>query len=129
MKEEEGVKEIKLHGSRLSSFCATVHHALRLKGVVCEYVEEDLRNKCQVLLELNPVHKEVPVLMVDGKPIAESFVILQYIDDMWKEPSFLPEDPYMRAVGRFLLLQGPPLPKFCPPYLFTCFNWSSRPPS
>ncbi|XP_010937352.1 glutathione S-transferase U10-like [Elaeis guineensis] len=97
----ERVKKVKLYGSETSLFCVMVHHALKLKGVPYEYVEEDLQNKSESLLKLNPVHKMVPVLAVDGKPIAESLVILEFIEDTWKEPPLLPLHPYMRAKARF----------------------------
>ncbi|XP_008784133.2 glutathione S-transferase U10-like [Phoenix dactylifera] len=94
-------KGVKVHGFWASPYCLMIHHALKLKGVAYEYVEEDLQNKSESLLELNPVHKKVPVLVVDGKPIAESLVILEFIDEMWKEPPLLPEDPYKKAKVRF----------------------------
>ena len=94
-------KQVTLYGFWLSPYCTLVHLALKLKGVAYEYVEEDLTNKSATLLQLNPVHQKVPVLVVDGKPVAESRVILEYIDETWAEPSFLPSDPYSRARVRF----------------------------
>ncbi|KAJ8506247.1 hypothetical protein OPV22_007133 [Ensete ventricosum] len=94
-------KEVKLYGNEFSGYCTMVHAALKLKGVAHEYVKEDLQNKSEALLRHNPVYKKVPVLVVDGEPIAESLVILQYIDDVWKNPPLLPEDPYQRAKVRF----------------------------
>ncbi|XP_078180452.1 glutathione S-transferase U10-like [Carex rostrata] len=94
-------KEVKLFGNAMSGFCTLVHHALRLKGVAYDYVEVDLKNKSEEFLKLHPVHKKVPILVVDGKPIPESLVILQYVDETWKEPPLLPQDPYLRSKVRF----------------------------
>ena len=91
-----------LHGVWASPFSKRVELALKLKGIPFEYVEEDLQNKSPQLLQYNPVHKKIPVLIHNGKPIAESLVILEHIDETWKNsPRFLPEDPHRRAKVRF----------------------------
>ncbi|KAJ0522884.1 putative glutathione transferase [Helianthus annuus] len=85
-----------------SMFGMRVRIALAEKGIPYEYREEDLRNKSQLLLDMNPVHKKIPVLIHNGKPICESSIIVQYIDEVWshKAPLF-PSDPLHKARARF----------------------------
>ncbi|KQK08308.1 hypothetical protein BRADI_2g41093v3 [Brachypodium distachyon] len=69
-----------------------------LKGLRCEYVEVDLKEKNELLLASNPVHKKILVLLHAGKPL-----IVQYIAEAFAAagPSFLPADPHTCAVACF----------------------------
>ncbi|XP_061370752.1 probable glutathione S-transferase [Gastrolobium bilobum] len=94
-------EEVKLLGIVGSPFVCRVQIALNLKGIEYKYLEEKFDNKSDVLLKYNPVYKKVPVLVHNEKPISESLVILEYIDETWKDNPILPAEPYQRALTRF----------------------------
>uniref|UniRef100_A0A0D3HFV6 Glutathione S-transferase n=1 Tax=Oryza barthii TaxID=65489 RepID=A0A0D3HFV6_9ORYZ len=104
-----GGEELKLLGMWASPFALRAKLALSFKGLSYDYVEEDFKNKSDVLLSSNPVHKKVPVLIHKGNPICESQVIVQYIDEVFPDAgafpgadaALLPSDPLDRAVARF----------------------------
>eukprot|EP00268_Persea_americana_P046644 TRINITY_DN4812_c0_g1_i5.p1 TRINITY_DN4812_c0_g1~~TRINITY_DN4812_c0_g1_i5.p1 ORF type:complete len:145 (+),score=18.17 TRINITY_DN4812_c0_g1_i5:278-712(+) len=89
-------------GTWNSMFSNRVRIALLEKGVEYEYKEEDLLNKSPLLLESNPIHKKIPVLIHNERPICESLIIVQYIDETWNKTSpLMPGDPFERANLRF----------------------------
>ncbi|KAL8518842.1 hypothetical protein ACS0TY_009984 [Phlomoides rotata] len=96
---------VKVLGSWSSPYSNRVQITLNLKSIDYEFIEENfyMSNKSERLVEANPVHKKIPVLIHDEKAISESLVILQYIDEAWTSngPTILPSDPYDRAIARF----------------------------
>ena len=94
---------MKLLGLWESPFVVRSGIALNLKGVDYEFLEEVPGTKSELLLKSNPVYKKMPVLIHNGKPICESMIIVQYIDEVWatKGPAILSADPYDRALHRF----------------------------
>ncbi|XP_042387240.1 glutathione S-transferase U19-like [Zingiber officinale] len=101
----------------VSPFGQRCQIALAEKGVAYEYKEQDLSNKSPSL-QANPVHKKIPVLIHDCKPVRESLIIVQYIDKVWSDGApLLPTDPYARAqvwfwgdfIDKKVLLCPPPV--------------------
>ncbi|KAK9088915.1 hypothetical protein Scep_027997 [Stephania cephalantha] len=85
-----------------SPFAMRVKIALAEKGIKFEAREEDIMaGKSELLLNSNPLHKKVPVLLHYGKPICESAIIVSYIDEVWPFPAMLPTCYYARAQARF----------------------------
>uniref|UniRef100_A0A0D6QSL5 Glutathione-dependent dehydroascorbate reductase n=1 Tax=Araucaria cunninghamii TaxID=56994 RepID=A0A0D6QSL5_ARACU len=100
---EEIVKVFKLW---VSPYANRVLIALEELGVPYETQEEDMDNKSRDLLEANPIYKQVPVMIHNGKPLPQSLIILEYIHDTWCASSsaattLLPTDPYEKAIARF----------------------------
>ncbi|XP_009419439.3 glutathione S-transferase U20-like [Musa acuminata AAA Group] len=78
--------------------------ALAEKGLEYVYREEEsiLECKSRLLAKSDPVRMRVPVLLHDGKPVCESLVIVQYLDEVWPyRAPLLPADPYGRAKARY----------------------------
>ncbi|WCJ20424.1 glutathione S-transferase tau 7 [Euphorbia peplus] len=96
-----GEEQVKVLGKWTSPFSRRVELALKLKGIPYEYIEEDLSNKSPLLLNSNPIHQKIPVLIHNGKPISESLPILEYIDETWPINPILPINPYDKAIARF----------------------------
>ncbi|XP_074297613.1 putative glutathione S-transferase [Silene latifolia] len=95
------MEQVKLFGVWGCPFSTRVEIALKLKGIKYEYVKEDMRNKSQELLKYNPITKKIPIFVHNEKPVIETLVIIEYIDEIWKENPLLPINPYERAQTRF----------------------------
>uniref|UniRef100_A0A0E0LH86 Glutathione S-transferase n=1 Tax=Oryza punctata TaxID=4537 RepID=A0A0E0LH86_ORYPU len=89
-----------------NGFGMRVRIALHELRVGFGFVEEDLRirERSDLVLTMNPVHRSVPILIHRGRPICGSINILEFIDEVWGkrvDTRLLPADPLDRARARF----------------------------
>src|SRR5215470_16770487 len=79
--------------------CQKVRISMWAKELTWESVKVDLFKAEQYdpkYLKLNP-KGVVPTLVHDGKPIIESTLICEYLDDTFPQPRFIPSDPWQRT--------------------------------
>lgn len=79
--------------------CQKVRITMSAKGLKWESVKVDLFKAEQYdpkYLKLNP-KGIVPTLVHDGKPIIESTLICEYLDDTFPEARLMPADPWLRT--------------------------------
>ncbi len=86
----------RLYHVPLSPFCRKVRLSLAEKRIEVELVEERYWEQDADFLRRNPAGK-VPVIRLDGKMMAESAAICEYIEETRPEPPLIPAD----AEGRF----------------------------
>ena len=87
-----------------SSCSWRVRIALHLKGISYEtlpvhLVKDGGEQHTDAHRGLNPM-RELPVLLVDDQPIAQSMAILEYLDETQPEPRLLPSQAFDRAKVR-----------------------------
>lgn len=92
---------MKLYGSVVSPYVARVVFAARLKGIPLQAEMPMGGIKTPEFLKINPMGK-MPALEVDGRGLAESMVILDYLEDAFPTPALLPASPIDRAQARLL---------------------------
>ncbi len=90
---------LELYHNDMSVCAQKVRLALWEKGLTATLHHFDLRKGDQFAdwyLRLNP-HGVVPTLVHDGKPVIESTLINEYLDDAFPDPPVRPRDPWDRA--------------------------------
>jgi glutathione S-transferase len=95
---------ITLYSAERCPYAARARIVLAEKGVEVEVVEIDLDNRPEWLYGKN-VTGRVPVLEEDGRPLPESAVIMEFLEDRYPEPPLLPPDPADRALVRLLIFR------------------------
>lgn len=95
-------KMITLHGFALSNYYNKVKLALLEKGVPFEEKHVSVREKSEELLAASPLGK-IPYLTTPQGTLAESQVILDYLEAVYPNPPLLPRDPFEAAKVRELV--------------------------
>jgi glutathione S-transferase len=96
---------ITLYNAARCPYVARVRIVLAEKGIEVETVEIDLSDRPDWLYEKNPAGR-VPVIEEDGgPPLAESAVIMEFLEERYPEPALLPADPADRAAVRLLIFR------------------------
>jgi glutathione S-transferase len=90
---------MELFSARVCPYAHRTRLVLLEKGVACDYVEVDFKNKSKRFLEVSPYGK-VPALVHDGVAIYESAIINEYLDEVFPDPPLMPADPALRAKAR-----------------------------
>lgn len=94
--------EVEFFTSGSSPYAYRVEIALKEKKIPYKVIQVDFKNKPQRLLEANPIHKKVPVIIHDGRAVAESFIILEYLEDAFPEQvPLMPKDAFEKSKVRF----------------------------
>lgn len=86
----------------LSPFCRKVRLVMGEKRLEVELVEERYWEQDPDFLRRNPAAK-VPVLKMDGKMMADSNAIVEYLEEKYPEPALMPRDPDGRYEVRRLV--------------------------
>jgi maleylacetoacetate isomerase/maleylpyruvate isomerase len=95
---------MKLYGYFRSSTSYRLRIALNLKGLAFENVPVSLltgENKAPEFLARNPFGS-LPMLEADGRDRAQSMALLEWLDEAYPDPAFLPKDIEARYTVREL---------------------------
>jgi len=93
-----------LYDAARCPYCARARIVLAEKDVAVDVVEIDLSDRPAWLYEKNASGR-VPVLEEEGRPLPESAVIMEFLEERYPTPSLLPADPADRAAVRLLVLR------------------------
>ncbi|MBC7156463.1 MAG: glutathione S-transferase family protein [Rhodobacteraceae bacterium] len=79
----------RLYHVPLSPFCRKVRLTLAEKKIEVTLIEERYWEKSRTFLQRNPAGK-VPILRIDGRTMAESQAICEYLDERFPDPALMP---------------------------------------
>lgn len=95
---------IKLYDYWRSSACYRLRIAFHLKGLAFESEEVSLHpdvlaQNSDAYRAINP-QQRVPTVVIDGQTHTQSMAVLDWLEETYPEPAFLPSDPHMRLRAR-----------------------------
>ncbi|HEY2218001.1 MAG TPA: glutathione S-transferase family protein [Gaiellaceae bacterium] len=96
---------ITLYDAARCPYCARVRIVLAEKGVEVDTVEIDLSDRPAWLYGKNPSGRVPVIEEEDGRPLPESAVIMEFLEERYPEPPLLPTDPADRALVRLLVFR------------------------
>jgi glutathione S-transferase len=94
------MSQIKLFSARACPFAHRTRLVLSHKQLPFELVEVDLKNKPAWFDAKLSGYGKVPAIEHNGQHLWESAVVNEYLDEVFPEPSLLPDDPFKRAQAR-----------------------------
>jgi len=94
-----------LYNAPRCPYVARVRIVLAEKGIDYEVVDVDLDDRPAWLYEKNPAGRVPVVEEDDGRPLPESAVIMEFLEERYPEPPLLPPDPADRAAVRLLIFR------------------------
>jgi len=98
--EHEKEESLKLYSGWFCPFVQRVLLVLLEKQIPFQYIEVNPYHKPESLLKLNP-RGLVPTLEYENKPLYESTVICEFLEDAYPTSKrLLPSDPYLKAKTR-----------------------------
>jgi glutathione S-transferase len=92
---------VKLYSRWLSDYARKIRIALREKGLEFEVLDVTTPERVDELYRLHP-RGEVPLLLDGDLVVADSTLILLYLEDAYPDPSLLPLQPDLRVKARKL---------------------------
>jgi glutathione S-transferase len=94
---------MKLFTFATSPYARKVRIVLEFKGIDCDYAERCYSLDRKEDLRAASDRAEVPVLVLDdGRTIADSTIICEYLEQVYPEPPVYPRDAYERARMRMI---------------------------
>jgi glutathione S-transferase len=94
-----------LYNAPRCPYVARVRIVLAEKGIEYEVIDVDLDDRPAWLYEKNPAGRVPVVEEDDGRPLPESAVIMEFLEERYPEPPLLPPDPADRAAVRLLIFR------------------------